>query len=404
MLFIELPLTAQLDSAFLRKQVTPMTETVPDWPSTLGYAVIPWIVLVRQIPWVNIFVQLLVALPIVLVVHSVGTHALMRIAAPLPYSSRLVQYGHRATGVVLYLLAAQVILRSAPTDLPGLSTVRHFTGLSIVCGLTWLGLRCVRAVTHTILELNPADTPDNLHARRVQTQTRVLSRSVMALILMIGSGTALSTLPLLREIGTSLLASAGVAGLVVGLAAKPVLGNLLAGMQIALTQPIRLDDVVIVQNEWGQIEEITGTYVVVRIWDQRRMIVPLQWFIENPFQNWTRSSAEILGTVLIWVDYRMPVEALREEAARICKASPEWDGRLCQTHVVEVSDRAMQVRVLVSAGDAGRAWDLRCKMREALVAFMQREYRAFLPRLRTEVEEDAVMPSAAPVLSRAQQA
>lgn len=363
-----------------------MTEAVPDWPSALGYAVIPWIVLVRQLPWIHIIVQLLVALPPVLILHGLATRMLARLAEPLPYSRRLVQYGHRAAGVLLYLLAAQVILRNAPEDLPAMAAARHFTGLIIVCTLTWLGLRCVRAVAHTIIELHPADTPDNLQARRIQTQTRVLARSMMALIVMIGAGTALSTLPLLREIGTSLLASAGVAGLVVGFAAKPVLGNLLAGMQIALTQPIRLDDVVIVQNEWGQIEEITGTYVVVRIWDQRRLIVPLQWFIENPFQNWTRTNSEILGTVNIWVDYSAPVTVLREQAERLCRDSPEWDGRLCITQVVETTEKAVQVRILVSAADAGRAWDLRCRIREGMLDFLKREYPASLPRVRAELD------------------
>lgn len=364
-----------------------MTEAVPDWSSALGYAVIPWIVLVRQLPWIHIVVQLLVAVLPVLLMHRLVTRMLARLAEPLPYSRRLLQYGHRATGVLVYLLIAQVILRSAPDAVPGLQAARHITGIAIISSLTWLGLRCVRAVAHTIIELHPADAPDNLHARRVQTQTKVLSRTVMALIVMIGAGTALSTLPLLRDIGTSLLASAGVAGLVVGFAAKPVLGNLLAGMQIALTQPIRLDDVVIVQNEWGQIEEITGTYVVVRIWDQRRMIVPLQWFIENPFQNWTRTNSEILGTVNVWVDYGAPVEILRAQAERLCREAPEWDGRLCITQVVETSERAMQIRVLVSAADAGRAWDLRCRVREGLLGFLQREYPYALPRLRAEMDQ-----------------
>lgn len=380
-----------------------MPEVVSDWPSALGYAVIPWIVLVRQIPWIHIIVQLLVALPVVLIAHGMGTRVLARLATPFPYSRRLVQYGHRAVGVLLYLLAAQVILRSAPADLAGLGSVRHFNGLAIVSVLTWLGLRCVRAVTHTIIELNPVDTVDNLQARRVQTQTKVLARSVMALIVTVGAGTALSTLPVLREVGTSLLASAGVAGLVVGLAAKPVLGNLLAGMQIALTQPIRLDDVVIVQNEWGQVEEITGTYVVVRIWDQRRMIVPLQWFIETPFQNWTRTNSEILGTVTLWVDYGMPVDALRARAEQICREAPEWDGRLCLTQVVDAGERAMQVRILLSAADAGRAWDLRCRVREGLVSFMQSEYADCLPRIRAELDGLEARPDEG-TLSRTQQA
>jgi small-conductance mechanosensitive channel len=159
-------------------------------------------------------------------------------------------------------------------------------------------------------------------------------------------------------------------------------------MQIALTQPIRLEDVVIVQNEWGQVEEITGTYVVVRIWDQRRMIVPLQWFIENPFQNWTRNNSEILGTVSIWVDYRMPVDLLRKEARRLCESAPEWDKRLCLTQVIEAGERSVQLRILVSAGDAGRAWDLRCRLREGLIDYVQRQHPEYLPRVRAEVTPD----------------
>ncbi|NEX60311.1 mechanosensitive ion channel [Noviherbaspirillum sp. 17J57-3] len=344
--------------------------------------------MLRELPWMAISIQLILAWIVAVVIHHFLTPVLQRLAAPLPFSRRLLQYGHRAGRAVVFLLLAQVILRNAPDTLAGVEAVRHVGALALISAMTWLGVRCVRAVMHVIIELHPADTPNNLEARRIQTQTRVLGRTIIVVVILIGSGAALMTLPLLRQIGTSLLASAGFAGLVVGFAAKPVLGNLLAGMQIALTQPIRLDDVVIVQNEWGQIEEITGTYVVVRIWDQRRLIVPLQWFIENPFQNWTRTNADILGTVLIWVDYRMPVALLREEAERLCRDAPEWDGRLVQTQVVESSERAMQVRILVSAGDAGRAWDLRCRIREGLVDFVQRRHPEYLPHLRTSSWKD----------------
>ncbi|MGE5648814.1 MAG: mechanosensitive ion channel family protein [Bacillota bacterium] len=358
-----------------------------DWLGTLVYAVSPWIVLIREIPWTVVLLQLLIALCAAVVVHRVGTSILLRLTASLPFSRRLVQYGHRAGGVAVFLLAAQIILRNAPANLWGLDAALHLNALCLISALTWLGVRCVRAIAYAIIERYPADTPDNLQARRVQTQTKVLARSAMVLIVLIGAGAALMTLPLLRQIGTSLLASAGVAGLVVGFAAKPVLGNLLAGMQIALTQPIRLDDVVIVQNEWGQVEEITGTYVVVRLWDRRSMVVPLQWFIENPFQNWTKTAADLLGSVLIWVDYRMPLEPLRRQAERACRDAPEWDGRLCLTQVVEAGEHAMQLRVLVSAGDATRLWDLRCRVREGLIDFVQREFPEHLPRLRAEVAE-----------------
>lgn len=362
-----------------------MTEHTPEWLATLAYAVLPWVILINGLPWISVIVQLLIALPVVYVIHRAGTDMLRRLVAPMRYSSKLVDYGNRAGAAAVYLLLVQIILRNAADTLDGIAAMRHLNALLLVGALTWLGLRCVRAVAQTIVDLNPADAADNFHARRIQTQAKVLARSVMIMIILIGSGTALMTLPLLRQIGTSLLASAGVAGLVLGFAAKPVLGNLLAGLQIALTQPIRLEDVVIVQNEWGQIEEITGTYVVVRIWDQRRLIVPLQWFIENPFQNWTRRTSEILGTVFVWVDYRLPLEPVRREAERICRDAPEWDERVCVLHVVDANERAMQLRVLVSAGDAGRAWDLRCRMREGLVHFIQRDYPDCLPRLRAEM-------------------
>ncbi|TFV88430.1 mechanosensitive ion channel [Oxalobacteraceae bacterium OM1] len=359
------------------------------WTDPLVYTLVPWVVLVNNMPWVGLMVELLVAMFATMVVHRVGTALLYRLTLQLPYSNRIVQYGHRAAGVALFLLTVQVILRSAPDNLGGISTLRHIAALLLISSITWWGLRCVKAVGQTILDRNPADTPDNLQARRIQTQTRVLTRSLMVVIVLAGSGFALMTLPLLRQLGTSLLASAGVAGLVVGFAAKPVLGNLLAGIQLALTQPIRLQDVVIVENEWGWVEEITGTYVVVRIWDQRRMIVPLQWFIEHPFQNWTRTSSDILGTVTIWTDYRMPVDAFRKEAERLCQNAPDWDGRLVVTHVVDANERAMQLRVLVSAADAGRTWELRCFVREGLIDFIQRTYPEFLPRLRIEIDGDA---------------
>lgn len=358
---------------------------MPSWMETLAYTVMPWVLLLDRAPWFAVVAELMIGLLATLVLHHYGTAFLRHVTAPLPFSRHLVRLGHSAGGAVVFLLIAQVILRNAPDSLGGIVAIRHFNTLALISTLTWLGVRSVKAIEMAIIERNPADAPDNLQARRVQTQAKVLARSAMVLIILVGSGAALMTLPGLRQIGTSLLASAGVAGLVVGFAAKPVLGNLLAGMQIALTQPIRLEDVVIVQNEWGHIEEITGTYVVIRIWDQRRLIVPLQWFIENPFQNWTRTNADILGTVLIWVDYRLPLQPLREEAERICRHAPEWDGRLCQTQVIEASERAMQLRILVSAGDAGRAWDLRCRMREGLVDFVQREYPEYLPRLRADI-------------------
>jgi small-conductance mechanosensitive channel len=373
----------------------PMTDIGLYWPKTISYIVMPWLLLLSEMPMLAIATEAALAFFGVMILHNIGTGILARVAAPFPFSRRLVRYTNRAGRIVVFLLVLQVILRNASDNLTGIETIRHLAALLLITSFTWLGVRCVHAIADTIIELNPSDSPNNLAARRIQTQTKVLARSVMVLIILLGSGMALMTLPVLRQIGTSLLASAGVAGLVVGFAAKPVLGNLLAGMQLALTQPIRLEDVVIVENEWGHVEEITGTYVVVRIWDQRRMVVPLQWFIEHPFQNWTRTSSDILGTVTIWADYRLPLDPIRREAARICRAAPEWDGRECLIQLVEANERAMQFRVLVSAGDAGRSWDLRCKVREGLIDFIQREYPEYLPRARTEITG---IEAAAPVV------
>jgi small-conductance mechanosensitive channel len=348
-----------------------------------GWLFLPWVTLVQHVPLVAIVVQAALAWIAVYLLDCALCHFLNKATAGLPFSRRIIAYGRRAGRMVVFLLLLQVILRNAPGSSDFMPLLLHLCALSLIGSLTWLAVRVVRAVADTIVELNPSTEADNLSARRIQTQTKVLSRSLMVLIVLIGSGMALSTLPMLRQLGTSLLASAGVAGLVVGFAAKPVLGNLLAGMQLAVTQPIRLDDVVIVQNEWGWIEEITGTYVVVRIWDQRRLIVPLQWFIENPFQNWTRSSSELLGAVEFWTDYSLPVDEIRHAAAELCKAAPEWDGRLCLVQVIDANERAMRVRILLSAPDAGRCWDLRCRVREGVLAYISQHYPEALPKLRT---------------------
>ena len=187
-----------------------------------------------------------------------------------------------------------------------------------------------------------------------------------------------------------------VIGLIAGFAARPVLGNMIAGLQIGLSQPIRIQDVVIVEGEWGVIEEITRAYVVVRIWDDRRLIVPLQYWVEKPFQNWTRSSAELTGTVTLWVDYRLPLEPLRQALRQACESSRDWDGRTCLLQVTEAGERAMQLRALVTAANAPQAWDLRCHVRERLIDFVQREYPQYLPRLRLEGAVGATIDAVPP--------
>ncbi|WP_283445010.1 mechanosensitive ion channel family protein [Noviherbaspirillum suwonense] len=361
-----------------------MTDLLPDWVVSPLMTLLGWLPESQKYAWLDVALQVLLILLIVLAGDRFGMPVLQRLARHLPFSRRLLVQCRRALRVAAFFLLLQIVFRDTDPRLHLSPLLLHLTALLTIASLTWLSSRAVQSIADTIVERNPINLTDNLAARRVHTQTRVLARSVNVLIILVGTGMALMTLPLLRQIGTSLLASAGVAGLIVGFAAKPVLGNLLAGLQLAISQPIRLDDVVIVENEWGQIEEITGTYVVVRIWDQRRLIVPLQWFIEHPFQNWTRNSAELLGVVMLWVDYRLPLEPLRAEAQRLCRTFQEWDGRVCVVQVTETNERAMQVRILVSAPDSPRTFDLRCKMREGLLDFIQRQYPDCLPRVRGE--------------------
>jgi small-conductance mechanosensitive channel len=213
----------------------------------------------------------------------------------------------------------------------------------------------------------------------------VLLRTADVLVLLITVSAALMTFEPVRQYGISLFASAGVAGIVAGLAARPVLSNLIAGVQLAMTQPIRVDDAVVVEKEWGTIEEITSTYVVVRLWDWRRMIVPLTYFIEKPFQNWTREGSALIGSAMIYVDYRAPVGVIRDKLGAIVKASKNWDGNLVNLQVTDAKEQTMELRCLMSARSAGQAFDLRCEVREQLIDFLQKHHPEALPRQRSEV-------------------
>ncbi|WP_323118817.1 mechanosensitive ion channel family protein [Burkholderia alba] len=328
--------------------------------------------------------------------HRIGARVVRRLARPYPVTYAIVRYIDKPSLAVFAFLALEFLWLQVADALPFAGGLRSFAAVGLIASLTWLLVRVAAAVAEAIVQAHPLDTPDNLQARRVHTQARVLARTVMVIIVIVGTGAALMTFPNVRQVGASLLASAGVAGLVAGIAARPVLGNLIAGLQIALSQPIRLDDVVVIQGEWGRIEEITGTYVSVRLWDQRRLVVPLQWFIENPFANWTRNNAEIIGTVFLFVDYALPLAPVREELARIVAAAPEWDGRVQVLQVTDATERAMQLRALVSARDSSLAWDLRCRVREGLIAFIQQHYPQCLPRARAELFTHAGQADAPP--------
>ncbi len=292
----------------------------------------------------------------------------------------------------LLLSLAALFLALPATPLPAVleGPVQHGVGLCLIAAVAWLIIGLTDVVDDFIESRYDVSAADNLAARQVRTRTQVLRRIVVAIVGVVAIGLMLMTFPAIRRLGTSLLASAGVAGIILGLAARETISNLLAGIQVALTEPIRLDDVVIVEGEWGRIEEIRMTYVAVRIWDERRLVVPLSYFIEKPFQNWTRKTANLLGTVFLYVDYTVPVEEVRRELHRILEATPLWDGSVWNLQVTEATERTVQLRALMSASDASKAWDLRCHVRERLIEFLQRRYPESLPRVRAEVRGSAV--------------
>jgi len=220
------------------------------------------------------------------------------------------------------------------------------------------------------------DVADNLLARQVETRIDILSRTAITLVVIVAIALVAMTFPSIRTLGTTLLASAGVAGIIAGLAARPLFENLVAGVQIALTQPIRIDDVVSVQNDFGRVEFIGATFVVGNLWDRRRMVFPLTYFIENPFQNWTRTGSSLTGTVMLYADFSVPVDAVRSALPEILKSSKHWDGDVCSVQVSDTTETAMQLRVLVSAHNAYDLWDLRCDVREKLIAWLQAHFPA----------------------------
>ena len=262
----------------------------------------------------------------------------------------------------------------------------HFLQLALIAGIGWTFIEIARFLSSLIDNRFRIDTSDNLAARRVRTQTQVIERVATATIAIVTVAVMLMTFPGVRQIGASVLASAGIAGLVIGMAAKSTFSSIIAGLQVALTQPIRLEDAVIVEGEWGWIEEIETTYVVVRLWDLRRLIVPLSYFIEHPFQNWTRTTADLLGTAIIYTDYTAPVEEVREELHRILKDTDLWNGKGWALQVTDLTENTMQLRALMSAGDASKAWDLRCLVREKLVRFLQEKHPSCLPTRRERVD------------------
>ncbi len=269
--------------------------------------------------------------------------------------------------------------------LPESVTIIKINNILLILSFGWIVIQLIRVLFYQLEKRLDLNNPDNLGARKSLTQMKVFEGLAITVTGVIFAAVALMTIDSVKSIGISLLTSAGVAGLIVGLAAQKSIGQILSGMQLAITQPIRLDDVVIVEGEWGRIEEITLTYVVVRIWDQRRLILPSGYFLEKPFQNWTRTEASIMGTIFLYVSYDLAVEPIREYLSAIVKDNPDWDGRVQNIQVTGSKEWHKEIRVLLSSIDASRNWDLRVKVREQLIDYINREFPGSFAKISTEL-------------------
>lgn len=265
--------------------------------------------------------------------------------------------------------------------------------IGLIITFSWILLRLIRVAQDYVFYRYDFNKANNLRERKVRTQLLYIRQIVTALIIFLAIAAVLLMFSSLRKIGAGLLTGVGIGGIIIGFAAQRSLANLLAGLQIAFTQPIRIDDAVLIEGEFGRIEEITLTYVVVRIWDERRLILPINYFIEKPFQNWTRHSAELLGTVIFYTDYTVPVEAVRQELKRLVQNDPLWDGKALALEVTDTTPEAVQLRALVSARTSGDAWTLRCAVRENLIRFISEHYPGSLPKTRAELEREPRPPA-----------
>jgi len=272
------------------------------------------------------------------------------------------------------------------------SLVMQILSLWLIASIGWLVMGMVNSICESILYTHDINASDNLEARKIHTQIKVMKGIITVVILVITAACMLMTFPKIRQIGVSFLASAGLMSIILGFAAQKTLGNFVAGIQIAITQPIRIDDVLIVEGEWGWVEEITLTYVVLRIWDLRRLILPISYFTEKPFQNWTRISADILGTVYIYADYTVPIEKLREKLTQVLEESKFWDKKVNVLQVTNTTEKTVELRALMSAKNSPAAWQLRCEVREKLLVFLQQNYPESLPKIRIDLGKEGSEP------------
>ncbi|WP_276963101.1 mechanosensitive ion channel family protein [Ferrimicrobium acidiphilum] len=342
----------------------------------------------------NLFQQYVKALPALLVALVVGiaiAFAVIRLTrwvnARHPNSVRTAAL-RRLRGPVRALVPLLLMIASLHYVKAAVSAemdIRHAIWILLIAVVAWGLARLVESIEDAVLYYYHIDAVDNLKARRLQTQIRVFRRIIVVVIALIALAVILFSFPSVRLVGAGVLASAGILTIIAGIAVQPVASNVIAGIQIAVSQPIRLDDVVVIQGHWGRVEEISLTYVVVRIWDLRRLVLPISYFITNPFENWTKTTSDILGIVHIELDYTAPVAAIREQYLAILASSPDWDGSVARMQVTQLGVSTMQLRFVMSSPDSSRSWNLECELREKMILFLQEKYPEVLPRVRAEM-------------------
>ncbi|MCU1261045.1 MAG: small-conductance mechanosensitive channel [Bryobacterales bacterium] len=345
--------------------------------------------------WVGAVVTVAGAIFVGLITHLILYWFIRRITLRAPSGKHALRKSliEQTTGPMrLVLPLAALYLASDGLRIPVgiLGTVRHLLSLALIGALCWLTLRLIKVLDDLVTAHYVITAQDNYRARSIRTQMVLLERILTGTILLATVAAMLMTFPNVWHLGAGLFASAGVAGIVIGVAARPALANLLAGVQVALTEPIRIDDVVIVEGEYGRVEEVSTVYVIVQIWDKRRLVVPLTYFIEKPFQNWTRRTSDLLGTIFLYTDYLAPVEEIRRELERVVRASKLWDGNVWNLQVTDTKDRMLELRCMVSAVDSPTLWDLRVEVREKMIYFLQKNHPQSLPVIRAALTGDAV--------------
>jgi small-conductance mechanosensitive channel len=351
------------------KQILDALSYIPDWVAGVGI--------------------LIIGTGLALAVYAIASKTILAVTQAQGSFVRTVFLRiRRLLCITLILIASSLAIQLPLFSDQFASVVSRLISTCVIGLLGWAAMIAVDVASTFYLQRFSIQTTDDLQARKHSTQIRVLRRIINVLILVISLGAALMSFGPVRQFGISLFASAGAAGLVVGLAARPVLSNLIAGIQLAMTQPIRIKDAVIVEGEWGWVDEITSTYVVVKLWDWRRLIVPLSYFMEKPFQNWTRETGEIIGTVYLTVDYRVPVQQMRSKLEQIVRGSSLWNRKVVNLQVTDFKDAAVELRMLVSANTSPEAWDLRCEVREKILQYLQGEYPEALPLQRIRIDEE----------------